>query len=150
MITLILLAFVQFPLYFVSLFHIRSVGYKLLHVIEISRWWQLLKVYGNQSGFCIEFLELVLGSWWISVFTLQKFWICDEINCLEKRFKICHILYTYTKIQSCLFWFFISCYFIFPPNECPGLCSHRPGHSLGKKIKYIARNEKYNFGFSYL
>ena len=34
-----------------------------------------------------------------------------------------------------VFSFFISCYFIFPPNECPGLCWHRPGHSLGEKIK---------------
>ena len=33
------------------------------------------------------------------------------------------------------FLFFISCYFTFLPNECPGLCQHRPGHSLGKNIK---------------
>ena len=32
-------------------------------------------------------------------------------------------------------FFFISCYFIFFPNERPGLCRHRPGHSLGEKIK---------------
>ena len=32
-----------------------------------------------------------------------------------------------------LFPFFISCYFIFSPNECPGLCLHRPGHSLRQK-----------------
>ena len=25
-----------------------------------------------------------------------------------------------------------------PPNECPGLCQHRPGHSLEKEMK----NEK--------
>ena len=35
--------------------------------------------------------------------------------------------------------FFISCNFIFSPNECPG--QHRPGHSLGKKNK-VAQNEK--------
>ena len=41
--------------------------------------------------------------------------------------------FIYMKTQSRLFLFFILCYFIFPPNECPGLWRHRPGHSLGKK-----------------
>ena len=31
--------------------------------------------------------------------------------------------------------FFISCYIIYSLNECPGLCWHRPGHSLGGKIQ---------------
>ena len=31
----------------------------------------------------------------------------------------------------------------FFPNECPGLCRHRPGHSLGKNIRlYKMKNEK--------
>ena len=30
---------------------------------------------------------------------------------------------------------------MFLPNECPGLCRQRPGHSLGKNHK-VARNEK--------
>ena len=38
-----------------------------------------------------------------------------------------------TKTHAVFIIFFISCYFIFSPNECPGLCQHRPGHSLGKK-----------------
>ena len=37
-------------------------------------------------------------------------------------------------------------HFIFFPNGCPGLCRHRPGHSLGEKNK-VAWNEKSNFGF---
>ena len=42
-----------------------------------------------------------------------------------------------------------SCYFIFSPNECPGLCQHRPGHSLGGKIKqHEMKNEKELHGFS--
>ena len=42
-----------------------------------------------------------------------------------------------------LFPFFISCYFIFFTNEYPGLCRHRPGHSLVKKIKLLEmKNEK--------
>ena len=39
--------------------------------------------------------------------------------------------------------FFISYNFIFLPNECPGLCRHRPGYSLVKKIKLLEmKNEK--------
>ena len=34
------------------------------------------------------------------------------------------------------------------PNECPGLCRHRQGHSLGEKTK-IARNEKKNYASKY-
>ena len=44
-----------------------------------------------------------------------------------------------------LFTFFISCYFTLFPNEC----RHRPGHSLGEKIKlHKMKNGKSNFGFS--
>ena len=40
--------------------------------------------------------------------------------------------------------------FYFSPNEYPGLCRHRPGHSLGKVIKlHEMKNGKGNFGFSY-
>ena len=35
-----------------------------------------------------------------------------------------------------MFLFFISCYFIIFTNESPGLFRHRPGHSLGEKIKW--------------
>ena len=38
----------------------------------------------------------------------------------------------------------------FFPNKCPGLCEHRPGHSLGKKIKlHGMKNEKKLHRFSY-
>ena len=32
----------------------------------------------------------------------------------------------------------------FCPNECPGICHHIPGQGIhnGKKIKYVAQNEK--------
>ena len=42
------------------------------------------------------------------------------VNC----FKICYILYSIRKAKLAFF-----------PNECPGLCRHRPWHSLGKKVK---------------
>ena len=35
---------------------------------------------------------------------------------------------------------------MFLPIECPGLCQHRPGHSLGKNLKlHEMKNEK-NYG----
>ena len=39
---------------------------------------------------------------------------------------------------------------VFLPNEYPGLCQYRPGHSLGKNIKlHEMKKEKKLCGFSY-
>ena len=38
------------------------------------------------------------------------------------------------KIHVVFFVFHFMLLYFFP-NECPGLCRHRPGHSLGEKIK---------------
>ena len=36
------------------------------------------------------------------------------------------------------------------PNECPGLCRHRPRHLLGKnKIARNGKRKKILYGFSY-
>ena len=40
-----------------------------------------------------------------------------------------------TKTHVVILFFFISCCFILLPYECPGLCWHRPGHSLWERIK---------------
>ena len=54
-----------------------------------------------------------------------------------------NLLYFYNKKTRVVFLFFISSNFILFPNECPGLCRHRPGHSLVKKIKLLEmKNEK--------
>ena len=55
----------------------------------------------------------------------------------------------YIKNLKLLFPFFISCYFISIPNECPGLCWHRLGHSLGKNLKLHEMKTKKLRGFSY-
>jgi hypothetical protein len=40
--------------------------------------------------------------------------------------------------------------YIILPNECPGQCRHRPGHSLGENVKlHEVRDEKEQCGFSY-
>ena len=62
--------------------------------------------------------------------------VIAQLNPLEKCFKICYILCIRKPMY--FFSFFISCYFIFSPNECPGLCRHRPGHSLGEKKNKVA------------
>ena len=58
--------------------------------------------------------------------TPPNFRDCARRKVLVKRFKICHILY----IRKPKVALSISCYFMFFPNECPGLC---PGHALGEK-----------------
>ena len=50
------------------------------------------------------------------------------------------------KTQSCVFHFSFHATLFLSPNECPGLCQHRPWHSLGEKIKqYEMKNRKSNF-----
>ena len=56
--------------------------------------------------------------------------------------------FMHKKTHVVFFSFFISCHFIFLPNECSGLCRHRPGHSLDKDIKlHEMKNEKNYMGF---
>ena len=43
-----------------------------------------------------------------------------------------YFIYIDKKNQS-YFFHFVLLYFF--PNECRGQCQHRPGHSLGEKIK---------------
>ena len=60
------------------------------------------------------------------------------------------IFYIYEN-PKLFFTFFISCNFMFLPNECPGVCRQLQGHSLGKNIKlHEMKNGKCNFGFSYI
>ena len=78
----------------------------------------------------------------ISVFVLD-----EKFHRNASKFAIFHI-YENPKM---LFPFFISCYFIFFPNECHGLWRHRPGHLLGENAKYHEmKNRKSNIGFSYI
>ena len=51
---------------------------------------QLLLVSKSKYIHYIVYIELIRKE---ELITLQKFGMCDEINCLEKYFKICHILY---------------------------------------------------------
>ena len=52
-------------------------------------------------------------------------WPCDMLQNLPY----------FGKMKTHVLVFFILFYFIFSSNECPGLCRHRPGHSLGVKSK---------------
>ena len=74
----------------------------------------------------------------------KRFMLDEKFQRNASKFAIFYI-YEYPKL---LFLFFISCHFIFSPNECPGLCPHRPGHSFGKNIKlHEMKNEKYDVRF---
>ena len=71
--------------------------------------------------------------------------VVDDEKFQQNASKFAIIFYTIQKPKVA---FFISCYFIFLPNECPGLCQHRPGHLLVKKIKLVEmKNEKNYTGF---
>ena len=53
----------------------------------------------------------------------------------QQNTSIPYVIYTKVENPKLPFLFFISCDFIFPPNECLGLCRYRLGHSFGEKIK---------------
>ena len=69
----------------------------------------------------------------------------DEINCPEKTLQNLPY-FIHTKTHCSLRFSFRATLFL-PPNECPGLCRHRIGYSLGKNK--IARNGKSNYRFLY-
>ena len=73
-----------------------------------------------------------------SIATPPTFRVCAH----EKFQRNAFIFYIYEN-PKLLFLFLISCYYVFLQNECPGLCRHRQGHSLGKNIKlHEMENEK--------
>ena len=53
------------------------------------------------------------------------------------------------KENPCSFFVFHLEQLSFSPYECPGLCRHRPGHSLGEKIKLREMKKPTWVGFSY-
>ena len=61
--------------------------------------------------------------------TPPNFRVCARWNVPAKRFKICHILYIQKPKVAFSIFHFVLLYFF--PNECSGLCRHRPGHSFG-------------------
>ena len=89
-------------------------------------------------NFCHFFWPVWRFDWLIcqlarKLLTPPNFRVCARRKVPAKRFKICHILYI--RKPKVAFSVFISGYFIFLPNECPGLWRQR------KKYK-IAQNEK--------
>ena len=78
----------------------------LLKGIVVLSSKDILKIIG-----CIPLLSRLL--------TIQKFGMRDVINCLEKRFKICHIYIPIRKPKVAFFVFhFVLLYFFPYPNEC--------------------------------
>ena len=53
-------------------------------------------------------------------------------------------IFLWKENPKLLFPFLILCYFIFSPNECPGLCRHRPGSRTFIREKYkVAQYKKW-------
>ena len=59
--------------------------------------------------------------------------------------KTLHLLYFYNKKTHIDFFVFHFKQLSFFPYECPGLCRHRPGHSLVKKIKLLEMKNENNY-----
>ena len=76
----------------------------------------------------------------ILTYYLPHFRDCARWKLPAKYFKLCHILYIRKPKVAFSVFHFVLLYFF--PYEWPGLCRHRPGHSLGKTNK-VARNENW-------
>ena len=86
----------------------------------------------------------VLAGRFSALFRKKRFMLDKMFQRNASKFAI---FYMYEN-SNLLFLFFIPCYLIFSPNECPDLCRHRPGHSLGEEIKqYKMKNIKKCMGF---
>ena len=71
--------------------------------------------------------------------------LCSSLN---SKKMLQNLLCFYNKKTYVVFFVFHFEQLSFCPNECPGLCRHRPGHSLVKKIKLLEmKNEKNYMGF---
>ena len=58
------------------------------------------------------------------------------------------LCFMYKKTHIVFFRFSFRATLVFLPNEFPGLCRHRLGHSLGKNIKlHEVKNDKNYLGF---
>ena len=98
------------------------------------------------SSINLLFLRSVgLVSWVVStLLPISEFVLDEKFQRNASKFAIFYI-YENPKL---LFPFFISCYFIFLPNECPSLCRHSSGHSLCKnKCSMKWKTEKATLGF---
>ena len=67
-----------------------------------------------------------------SEFTPPNFRVCAWWRVPVKHFKICHILCIQkSKVAFSIFHFVL---LYISPNECPGLCRHRPGQILNRFV----------------
>ena len=78
----------------------------------------------NRSGTGCFFTQINT----MSLFRNKRFMLDEMFQ--RNAFKFA-ILLEYEN--QCSFFHFSFRATLFFPNECPGLCQHRPGHSLGKK-----------------
>ena len=86
-----------------------------------SNYWKILAfVLFPDQDLVRDLTPTILGKhfifWWdmyFTVGTLQKFGLYDQINCLEKHFKI-FPYFMYTKTQSCFFHFSFCATLFFP------------------------------------
>ena len=76
----------------------------------------------------------------LSLLPILGFVLNEKFQRNASKFAIFYIHTRYAKIQSYFFRISFRAILFFL-NECPSLCRHNPGHSLGEKIK-VAQHEK--------
>ena len=105
-------------------------------------------MHGQDKLFLTEIVKKTVNPMWDEHFSVCTTLFRNERFMLDEMLQnLLFFIYLYEN-PKLLFPFFISCYFIFLPNECPGLYRHRPGHSLGENIKlHEMENEKKHMGF---
>ena len=111
----------KFFFYFIKKFHPKNEDKWTLWDSKIEFCWKWFKIHNNNY-----FLHNV-GKLEVNKLHFHS----SERKLTVKCFKICHILYVRKpKVALSVFHFVLLNFF---PNQCPGLCRQRPGHSLGKK-----------------
>ena len=126
----------------------------LITDLTSPRWYFLIKyrcaeIFRSFISCSCSCCVSVWNMWRYSkLFTLfrNKRFMLDEMT---KRNALKFAIFYIYENPNLLFSFFNSSYFIYFPNECPGLCQHRPGHSLGENSKlHKMKNGKKLHGFS--
>ena len=114
---------------------------KIYEIIRSKRGIIEFKVFSQRSTW--SELPEKLGRWPPASHFRNKTFMLDQMTYSEWLKKLPYFRNTKTSIVFFCFSFHAR-YFIFSPNECPGLCRHR-----GKNT--VARNEKRKklLGFSY-
>ena len=120
----------------------------LIHIQNFTFFAIYIKIFTKPNFWC-TILASRIGKFVTTLFSMtllectpqkNRFMLDEMFQQITSKSAILHII---QKPMQFFLSFFISYFFIFPTNECPGLYRHRPGHSLGEIIKLHKRKKTY-------